>query len=79
MVLLGEIEYLIDADLVHEFWHVRDEYHHAAIGAQCLSDAWQMAEVYVIRRLVENQESWFLQDESRERDETFLSFRQRAD
>lgn len=58
---------------------MRDEHHGAFVLVERFRDNRDVAEVYVVGRLVEDEESRLLEHEARERYETFLTFRQGSD
>jgi len=44
---------------------VGDEDHGTLIRVQCLCDAGEVAKVDVVRRLIEDEKAWLLEDEAR--------------
>ncbi len=56
-----------------------DEYHRPFIFVEGFRDDREVAEVDVIGRLVEDEESWLFESELREHDESLLSFTKRSD
>src|SRR3989344_4391201 len=70
--LFLKIKHIVDADLRHELGHVRDEDHRALIRIERFCYDGKMAEVDVVGRLVEDQESRRKEDESREGDQALL-------
>ena len=74
-----QIEVVVYPYLPHKLRHVRHEDHRTLILVERLCDDGKMAKVDMVRRLVEDEESGFLEDEAHERDESFLSFGEIAD
>jgi hypothetical protein len=70
---LPELQILIDPHLPDEFIEVRDEHHSPLILIECFRDNGKVTEIYMIRGLIEEEESWFLENEFTEHEESFLS------
>lgn len=62
-----------------EFLDVGDEYHRPLVFIESFGDDWEVAEVDMVGRLIEDEESWFFERELREHDESLLPFAERSD
>ena len=74
-LILFQLQILINPHLPHELIDMGDEDHCPFVFVKRLGDDGKMAEVDMIRRFIEDEESWFFEGEFREHDETFLTFR----
>ena len=74
---LPQLEFFIDPDLIHEILIVAHEDHSTDVLIERLGDHRKVTEIDVIRRLIQDQETWLLQHESCEAEQALLPFRKR--
>lgn len=71
-----KLKVVVYPDLPDEFIDVGNQDHRSLERIQCLGDHRDVAEIHMIRRLIQYEKPGALQDESAEGDQPLLSFRQ---
>ena len=74
--VLFEFEIFINSHLPDELIDMRDEDHRTFVLIECFRDYGKVAEVDMIRWLIEDEKTRFFEGKFREHDESFLSFRE---